>query len=42
MKREACDRWKQPELDKFFKGLQLFGTDFGLIESLFNGTRTRA
>ena len=42
MNREACDRWKEPELKKFFMGLQLFGTDFGMIETLFEGTRTRA
>ncbi len=33
MQREQCDRWSKEDIDKFYKGLQLFGTDFGMIES---------
>jgi len=42
MKRESCDRWTKDDINKFYKGLQLFGTDFGMIESsIFFGKRTR-
>ncbi|MFN9900270.1 MAG: hypothetical protein ACK55Z_16070 [bacterium] len=33
MQREQCDRWSKEDIDKFYKGIQLFGTDFGMIES---------
>ena len=39
--KDPCDRWNQADTEKFFAGLQLFGTDFGMIEALFVGTRTR-
>ena len=42
MVREASDRWNKEDLEKFYRGLQLFGTDFGMIESgVFKGRRTR-
>ena len=43
MKREIdpCERWSKADTDKFLAGLQLFGTDFGMIETLFAGKRTR-
>lgn len=40
-KRDATDRWTKQETEKFYMALQLMGTDFGLIESLFKGERTR-
>ena len=38
---DPCERWSKEDTDKFFAGLQLFGTNFGMIESLFDGKRTR-
>ena len=40
-KRDATDRWSKEDTNKFYKALQLIGTDFGLIESLFEGKRSR-
>ena len=40
-KRDNSDRWKADETVTFYKGLKMFGTDFGMIETLFEGTRTR-
>ena len=40
-KRDQCDRWKEDETGKFYEGLKMFGTDFGMIQTLFDGTRTR-
>jgi len=37
MNKEASDRWSKEDTLKFYKGLQLFGTDFGMIETLFRG-----
>merc|ERR1712232_352025 len=40
--KDPCDRWSKADTDKFFASLQLFGTDFGMIESqVFAGKRTR-
>ena len=39
--RDSTDRWTKEDTLKFYKALQLMGTDFGLIESLFKGSRTR-
>ena len=42
MKRDNCDRWTPVDLQKFYRGVQLFGTDFGMMESvIFYGKRTR-
>lgn len=42
MSRESCDRWTKEDLERFYRGLQLFGTDFGMIESsIFSGKRSR-
>ena len=38
---DPCERWSKEDTDKFFAGLQLFGTNFGMIETLFDGKRTR-
>jgi len=39
---DPCERWSKNETEKFFAGLQLFGTAFGMIsETLFGGARTR-
>lgn len=34
-KRERSQRWDWPSLDKFYRGLKLFGTDFGMIANMF-------
>ena len=39
--RDSTDRWSKYDTQKFFMALQLMGTDFGLIETLFEGKRTR-
>ena len=39
--RDSTDRWSADDTKKFYKALQLMGTDFGLIETLFEGKRTR-
>jgi len=39
--RDSTDRWSKQDTEKFFMALQLMGTDFGLIETLFEGKRTR-
>ena len=39
--REATDRWSKEDTNKFYCALQLMGTDFSLIETLFEGKRTR-
>ena len=39
--RDSTDRWSAEDTKKFYKALQLMGTDFGLIETLFEGKRTR-
>ena len=41
MTRDASDRWSKDDTQKFYKALQLMGTDFGMIETLFEGKRTR-
>ena len=41
MKRQQSEKWKPEETDKFFMALQIFGTDFSLIENIFEGKRTR-
>ena len=38
---DPCERWSKEDTEKFFAGLQLFGTNFGMIETLFDGKRTR-
>ena len=40
-KHEKTDRWTKSDTQKFYIALQLFGTDFGLIETLFDGERSR-
>ena len=39
--RDSTDRWSENDTNKFYMALQLMGTDFGLIETLFLGQRTR-
>ena len=39
--RDSTDRWSKQDTEKFYMALQLMGTDFGLIETLFEGKRTR-
>ena len=39
--RDSTDRWSLADTKQFYKALQLIGTDFGVIETLFNGKRTR-
>ena len=39
--RDSTDRWSAEDTKKFYLALQLMGTDFGLIETLFEGKRTR-
>ncbi|CDW72041.1 myb domain-containing protein [Stylonychia lemnae] len=41
MKRQPAEKWKPEETKKFFMALQIFGTDFSLIEKVFNQERTR-
>ena len=41
MSNDPCERWSAADTDKFFAGIQLFGTNFGMIETLFEGKRTR-
>jgi hypothetical protein len=39
--RQPSEKWKPEETQKFYKALQIFGTDFSLIEKVFNKSRTR-
>jgi len=39
-KKEKSEKWSQEETDKFYKALQIFGTDFSIIAKLLPG-RTR-
>jgi hypothetical protein len=36
MKRQQSEKWKLDETEKFFLALQIFGTDFTLIEKIFH------
>ena len=36
MKRQPAEKWKPEETRKFYLALQIFGTDFSLIERVFN------
>lgn len=40
-KRDSTDRWSKQDTQKFYMALQLMGTDFDLVETLFEGKRTR-
>lgn len=33
-KKEHCEKWSSEETEKFYVALQMFGTDFSMIESL--------
>lgn len=33
--RTKAEKWRPEETDKFFMALQVFGTDFSMIEKLF-------
>ena len=33
--RTKAEKWRSEETDKFFMALQVFGTDFSMIEKLF-------
>ena len=39
--RDGTDRWSKDDTHKFHMALSLMGTDFSLIETLFEGKRTR-
>ena len=41
MKRQPAEKWKVEETSKFYMALQIFGTDFSLIEKVFDQQRTR-
>jgi hypothetical protein len=36
------EKWSGTEVEKFHMALSLFGTDFSMIENVFDGQRTRA
>jgi hypothetical protein len=38
---KPAEKWKAEETDKFYMALQILGTDFTMIERLFEGVRTR-
>lgn len=40
MNRAPVERWSKSETERFYKAMQQFGTDFGMIQHLFPG-RTR-
>lgn len=33
--KEHCKKWKEEETKIFYKGIQLFGTDFSMISTIF-------
>ena len=35
MKRERLPKWTEEKTDRFYEGLRMFGTDFGMISKLF-------
>ena len=39
--QKSTDRWSMEDTQKFYKALQLFGTDFEMIRILFEEQRTR-
>ena len=41
MKRQPAEKWRVEETDKFYLALQIFGTDFSMIEKVFQGERSR-
>jgi hypothetical protein len=41
MKRQPSEKWRPEETKKFFMALQIFGTEFSIIEQLFDGKRSR-
>lgn len=41
MKRQQSEKWKAEETEKFYMALTLFGTDFSLIEKVFDEKRSR-
>ncbi|CAI2374002.1 unnamed protein product [Moneuplotes crassus] len=41
-KKSKTKKWSEEETDFFFKSVEEWGTDFTMIESKFNGTRSRA
>jgi hypothetical protein len=41
LNRQPAEKWKPEETEKFFMALQIIGTDFSMIERIFEGQRTR-
>lgn len=41
MKRQPAEKWRVEETEKFYLALQIFGTDFSMIERVFEGERSR-
>ena len=41
MKRQPAEKWKAEETERFYDALQVFGTDFSMIERVFTGLRSR-
>ena len=39
--RQPAEKWKPEETEKFFMALQIIGTDFSMIERIFDGQRSR-
>jgi transcription factor TFIIIB component B'' len=39
--RQRTDKWKPEETEKFYLALSIFGTDFTMIERIFNLERSR-
>ena len=39
--KKSTDRWSKQDTQKFYMALQLFGTDFEMIKTLFEDKRTR-
>ena len=40
-KRERADRWDEIQTDRFYEGLNMFGTDFDMLSRLFPGRSRR-
>ena len=40
-KQQPTEKWKPEDTQKFYLALQIFGTDFSMIEKVFNQERTR-
>jgi hypothetical protein len=37
LNRQPAEKWKPEETEKFFMALQIIGTDFSMIERIFEG-----